>query len=48
MHDFWQITSGHVHPLLIIELLQIKGKERSAKFEMSNGNGDLDGSKVQM
>jgi hypothetical protein len=31
-----------------LNFYKIKGKERSAKFEMSNGNGDPDGSKVQM
>jgi hypothetical protein len=35
MHIFYQIASGHVYPFLIIELLQIKGKETSTKFEMS-------------
>jgi hypothetical protein len=48
MHGFWQITSGHVCPLFIIELLQIKGKEISTKSKMSNGNGDPNKNKMQM
>jgi hypothetical protein len=35
MHNFCYIASGHVCPLLIIELLEIKGKKNSVKFEMS-------------
>jgi hypothetical protein len=35
MHHFCQNASGHVCPLIINELLQIKGKEKSVKFEMS-------------
>ncbi len=35
MHSFNKIASGHVSPLIIIELLQKKGKEISTKFEMS-------------
>jgi hypothetical protein len=31
-----------------LSFYKIKRKEISSKFEMSNGNGDLDGSKVQM
>jgi len=36
MHSFGYITSGHVRPLLIIKLLQIKGKETLEKCEMIN------------
>jgi hypothetical protein len=35
MNSFYQIASGHVHPFFIIELLQIKGKKISPKYEMS-------------
>jgi hypothetical protein len=48
MHDLWQITSGHIAHSSSLNFYKIKGKERSTKFEMSNGNRDLNGSKVQM
>jgi hypothetical protein len=35
MKNFFQIANGHVHPLLVIELLKIKGKKTSTKYEMS-------------
>jgi len=35
MHNFSQIVNGHVGPFFIIELLQIKGKEKLAKFKIS-------------
>jgi len=44
MHSLYQIASGHVRPLPIIELLQLKGKKMSTKFKMSNRVG----ARVQM
>jgi hypothetical protein len=46
MHSFCQIASGHVHPLLIIELLQIKGKEILAKIKCHNKDGGPNETKI--
>jgi hypothetical protein len=48
MHNFGQITCGHVSPLFIIELLHKKGKERLTKFGIHNKDGSTNGSGMQM